>query len=70
MTPRSIIEVTSSVLPPGDTNVEISEGDRGTVSDDGVVTSRDDDLEAFTEAFVDAIRSHRHWERDPKEVPA
>ncbi|QLD91120.1 catalase [Natronomonas salina] len=50
--------------------VEISEGDRGTVSDDGVVTSRDDDLESFAEAFVDAIRAHRHWERDPKEVPA
>ncbi|QCS42957.1 catalase [Natrinema versiforme] len=50
-------------------DVEIAD-DGETVSSDGVVTGRDDDLEAFAEAFVDAIAEHRHWERSPKEVPA
>ncbi|MEY7849650.1 catalase [Natrarchaeobius sp. A-rgal3] len=40
------------------------------VSDTGVVTCRSDDLEAFAEEFVDAIAEHRHWDRDPEEVPA
>ncbi len=40
------------------------------VSDAGVVTCRNDDLERFAEAFVDAISQHRHWERSPEEVPA
>ncbi|TYL38714.1 catalase HPII [Natronococcus pandeyae] len=41
------------------------------VSDQGVVTCRDDgELDAFVEEFVDAIAQHRHWGRDPKEVPA
>ncbi|MGQ3414178.1 catalase [Natrinema sp. LN54] len=50
-------------------DVEIAD-DGETVSSDGVVTGQDDDLEAFAEAFVDAIAEHRHWERSPKEVPA
>ncbi|SDK71221.1 catalase [Natronorubrum texcoconense] len=40
------------------------------VSDAGVVTCRSDDLEAFAEAFRDAIAEHRHWDREPEEVPA
>ncbi len=40
------------------------------VSDTGVVTCRNDDLEEFAEAFRDAIAQHRHWEREPEEVPA
>ncbi|MDJ1431275.1 catalase [Halostagnicola sp. A-GB9-2] len=39
-------------------------------SDAGVVTCRNDDLDEFLEAFVDAIAEHRHWGRNPKEVPA
>ncbi|MFP8957398.1 catalase [Natrialbaceae archaeon A-CW3] len=39
--------------------------------DQGVVTSRSaDDLEAFTEALVEAIAAHRHWERSVKGVSA
>ncbi|WP_247000878.1 catalase [Halosolutus gelatinilyticus] len=41
-----------------------------TISSDGVVTSHGDDLEAFAERFVDAIAEHRHWGRNPKDVPA
>ncbi|WP_436343778.1 catalase [Natronorubrum sp. FCH18a] len=51
-------------------DIEIADDGEGPVSADGVVTSRDGDLEAFAEAFVDAIAEHRHWERSPKEVPA
>ncbi|NUB91994.1 catalase [Haloterrigena sp. SYSU A121-1] len=50
-------------------DVEIAD-DGETVSSDGVVTGRGDDLEELAEAFVDAIAEHRHWERSPKEVPA
>jgi catalase len=42
------------------------------VSHRGVVTSQDGiDLEAFSQAFVEAIAQHRHWERQTRErVPA
>ncbi len=40
------------------------------VTDAGIVTCRSDDLDAFAEAFVDAIAQHRHWDRDPAAVPA
>jgi catalase len=42
------------------------------VSHRGVVTSQDGmDLEAFSQAFVDAIAQHRHWDRQTRErVPA
>jgi catalase len=40
------------------------------VSDSGVVTCRNGDLEAFVEAFVEAITQHRHWDRAPEAVPA
>ena len=50
-------------------DVELGEDD-GVVADQGVITSRDGDLEAFVDAFVDAIAAHRHWEREEKEVPA
>ncbi|MCU4742539.1 catalase [Natronoglomus mannanivorans] len=42
----------------------------GLVSEAGVVTSQGDDLESFLEAFVDAVAEHRHWDREPMEVPA
>jgi catalase len=34
------------------------------------VTCRNGDLEAFVEAFVEAITQHRHWDRAPEAVPA
>jgi catalase len=42
------------------------------VSHRGVVTSQDGmDLGAFSEAFIEAIAQHRHWDRQTKErVPA
>ncbi|ADD06941.1 catalase [Natrialba magadii ATCC 43099] len=40
------------------------------VSDAGVVTCRNDDLDEFAEKFIDAIAQHRHWDRDPEAVPA
>jgi catalase len=44
---------------------------QGVLSDKGVVTSRDGDVNAFARAFVDAIAQHRHWNRENKEtVPA
>lgn len=59
------VELFEAVELPG---VEL-DGD-GLVSDQGVVTGGGDDLDSFGEAFVEAIAAHRHWERDPKEVPA
>ena len=41
-----------------------------TNSDLGVVTSRGGDLDTFKTAFVDAIRAHRHWERETEWVSA
>ena len=49
-------------------DVEVSDGDL--TDEHGVVTSRDDDLDEFTEAFVDAIADHRHWGRRDMEVRA
>ncbi|WP_255169218.1 catalase [Natrononativus amylolyticus] len=60
------VDLLEAVELPG---VDLSDGDL--VSDQGVVTSRDgEDLESFLEAFVDAVAAHRHWEREPAEVPA
>ena len=51
-------------------DVELAEDGDDTVDDQGVVTSRSDDLEAFLDAFVDAVAEHRHWDRNEKSVPA
>ncbi|APX96231.1 catalase [Natronorubrum daqingense] len=52
-------------------DIDIAGDGDGTVTSEGVVTSRDgNDLDAFAEAFVDAIAQHRHWGRSPEEVPA
>jgi catalase len=42
------------------------------VSDRGIVTSRDgNSLNGFSQAFIEAIAQHRHWNRETKElVPA
>jgi catalase len=41
------------------------------VSDKGVVTASNGDMESFTKSFIDAIAKHRHWDREKKEqVPA
>jgi catalase len=47
-------------------------GKRGTsvVSSAGVVSARGDDLDDFGTAFVEAIRAHRHFERELDGVPA
>ncbi|WP_207592435.1 catalase [Halomontanus rarus] len=51
--------------------IEVADGESdGTVSEAGIVTSQDDDLEKTLEAFVDAVAEHRHWDREPMEVPA
>ncbi|XVH32334.1 catalase [Haloferacaceae archaeon DSL9] len=50
---------------------DVDVADDGVVSDQGVVTDRGgDDLDAFLEAFVDAVAQHRHWDRSETEVPA
>ncbi len=48
------------------------ESSDGVVSDKGVVTARAAaSIEAFSQAFVQAIKKHRHWDRDEKAmVPA
>ncbi|MHC3439119.1 catalase [Natrialbaceae archaeon A-gly3] len=52
-------------LPDGETS------DDDLHAEQGVVTSRGgEDLEAFVDAFAEAIVEHRHWERSEKEVPA
>jgi catalase len=61
------IDLLGSVELPG---VDLADEGDGVADEQGVVMSRDGDLEEFAEAFVEAISAHRHWERDPKEVPA
>ncbi|MDX5423031.1 MAG: catalase [Hymenobacteraceae bacterium] len=48
------------------------ESSRNVVSDKGVVTAGNDaEAEEFAESFMDAIKKHRHWNRDEKMmVPA
>ncbi len=61
-------ELLEAVELPG---VDVANEREGVVSDQGVVMDPDgEDLESAAEAFVDAIARHRHWERDPTEVPA
>lgn len=41
------------------------------MSDKGVVTASNGDMEVFNKSFIDAIAKHRHWDREKKEqVPA
>ena len=44
---------------------ESNEAGEGVAVDKGVVTSRAGSIKDFAEAFVAAIASHRHWEREP-----
>lgn len=41
----------------------------GVATTQGVVTGQGDDLRRFNEAFVDAIREHRHFDRNLSAVP-
>ncbi|ELY96026.1 catalase [Natrialba taiwanensis] len=50
-------------------NIELA-ADGELVSDAGVVTCRNDDLDEFITAVVDAVAAHRHWDRDLETVPA
>ncbi|WP_290812249.1 catalase [Halovivax sp.] len=62
------VDLFEEVELPG---VDVADDGDGVVSDLGVVTcGSDDGLEELAEAFRDAIAAHRHWGRDPKEVPA
>lgn len=57
-------------LPGIDVDTD-ADADGGVVSEQGVVMAAgDSDLDEAAAAFVDAIAQHRHWEREPKEVPA
>ena len=50
---------------------DIDLSDAGLESDAGVVTdAHGDDLDAFLDAFADAIMEHRHWDRADVSVPA
>ncbi|MFC6769679.1 catalase [Natrinema soli] len=61
-------ELLESVELPG---VDEANDQEGVISEQGVVMDPDgEDLESFAEEFVDAIAQHRHWEREPTEVPA
>ena len=58
------VGVLSALEPEG---LRLSTGDRGAVSDRGVVTDTSPgtpDTE-FVQAFVDAMAAHRHWDRPP-----
>jgi catalase len=48
-----------------DVNLAEENAGRKVVSDKGVVTLRDSrDVQEFTQAFIQAIAHHRHWERE------
>jgi catalase len=51
--------------------VQVAEPDGGLTVDQGVVTVRGTDLEAFANEWLAAIAQHRFWMREKKEqVPA
>ncbi|WP_394328103.1 catalase [Halostagnicola kamekurae] len=61
-------ELLEAVELPG---INVANDREGVVTDRGVVMAPNGaDLEGASEAFVDAIAAHRHWDRDPKEVGA
>ncbi|HYC78641.1 MAG TPA: catalase HPII, partial [Planctomycetota bacterium] len=45
-------------------------GTRKPVSRQGVVTAQTDDLAGFLQAFIDAVRRHRHFDRASDRTPA
>jgi catalase len=47
------------------------QGEQQVVTDQGIVTARGADMDAFAEQFIEAIAQHRHWSREQKDmVPA
>jgi catalase len=50
--------------------IDLAKRGQSKVASQGVVTARVSDLGPFTVAFVEALRAHRHFERDLEAVPA
>ncbi|MGZ5304156.1 MAG: catalase, partial [Bacteroidia bacterium] len=48
--------------------MKLAEKDAGVTEDKGVVTSRNNDSDAFNKAFIKAIEAHRHWGRNMKDT--
>jgi catalase len=63
------IDVLEAAALPGVETAAEDHGE-GVVASVGVVTQRAEDLSSFGEAFVEAVREHRHFDRELDVVPA
>jgi catalase len=65
-TNEGIAVLTAAKLP----GIDLAARGQGVAASKGVVSARGKDLGAFTQSFVDALRAHRHFDRDLDSVPA